>query len=227
MNRRTMHLVRWILADSIVLLGGCLLAGCRARVLSLSGHASEDASVSDAAAIAGLTCGDSGAGLGGPIGTPCTMDIEKDPAFGGFGVSEESLESCSASPSGAPVCLAYHFQGRATCPYGQSAQGLAPAGAHPCETPTGEPVDRAVQAQCVDRPSTSTVFWSCRCANPAGGTDDGNSYCTCPSETRCTQVVPALGSDPTAGAYCIPPAADYDPSQSCTSLCDPTSRPCP
>lgn len=227
MNRRTLRLVRSTLADAIVLFGGCLLAGCRAQVLSLSRHASEDSSVSDAAAIARLTCGDSGAGLGGPVGTPCTMDLEKDPAFGGSSATEVSLESCASSASGAPVCLGYHFQGRVTCPYGQSAQGLAPTGAHPCETPTGQPVVRAVQAQCVDRPAASAVFWSCRCANPAGRTDDGDSYCTCPSGTQCTQTVASLGSDPTAGAYCIPRAADYDAVQSCMSLCDPISHPCP
>ena len=161
------------------------------------------------------------------IGTPCELVEESDPSFTGSAVGEVSVESSSGQPSGAAVCIAYHFQGRASCPYGQPATGQT-SGRPPCSTPDGQPVVGSVDAQCLDRRAAGVVVWSCRCANDRGGTSDGASYCSCPSGTACTQSVLALGSDPDdlSGAYCLPPTAFYDAAHACTAQCDPVSNPC-
>jgi hypothetical protein len=219
MTLRTLHHAHSGVAGAIV-----LLAGCQSDVLSFGGHADQSLSVVEA-------CAASGPGAGA-IGTPCgPLAEESDPTFDGTNADEVSLQACSSSASGSAVCMAFHFQGRVTCPYGQNAQGRPPAGAQACETPSGKSVSGAVKPQCADRLAADTVFWSCRCANAGGRTDDGERYCTCPSGTACTQAVSALsttaGADPLAGSYCIPSGADYSAGQSCSLLCDPTAHACP
>jgi hypothetical protein len=157
------------------------------------------------------------------VGSPCVPAVETDPAFTGLVAQEVTVEP----GAGAAVCLANHFQGRVTCPYGQSADGGAPSGKG-CETPAGKAVTGLVEPQCADRPPTTFVTWSCRCANTAGQTNDGAEYCDCPMGTTCAQTVSSLGtaSDPTSGAYCVPVAAIM-PAQSCSVVCDATTHPCP
>ena len=162
------------------------------------------------------------------VGTPCVLDQELDTSFGGFDTQEIEVEGASGTPSGSAVCLGYYFQGRATCPYGQSADGGSPTGG-PCLTPDGKAVTAEVAPQCTTHLAASSVVWSCRCANPAGRTDDGDAYCSCPSGTACAQAVASLGTagDSLSGAYCVPDPDVAEGRGSCTVTCDPTAHPCP
>ncbi|MGH7269769.1 MAG: hypothetical protein ACREJ3_05000, partial [Polyangiaceae bacterium] len=150
------------------------------------------------------------------------------PAFEGYDYHELGLDPHGPSE----VCLVYHFRGREGCAYGQDADGQAPAGASPCKTPAGQSVVGPVAPQCADRQASQVVFWSCRCANAQGQTNDGDSYCTCPSNMSCVPTVSSLGTaDPSqahlAGAYCILPSAAWDGGPACTVSCDPMTAPCP
>jgi hypothetical protein len=181
----------------------------------------------------GSTTGDGGpSGTGGDggavVGTACTPASEDLPAFAGFNRMEVSLACVTGQPSGSPCCMTYEFQGRVTCPYGQDAQGAAPKGATACKTPDGIPVSGPVSPQCVERPAAKLVFWSCRCANENGRTDDGATYCTCPSGTSCAQTIKGVGAaeNDLSGAYCRPAGVDPMDAGACTT-CDPTSHPCP
>jgi hypothetical protein len=73
------------------------------------------------------------------------------------------------------------------------------------------------------------VFWTCRCDNDVGRTDDGDSYCTCPPSMTCAQLVASLGGEgpesEIAGGYCQPP--DAASGDVCGGECDPKTAPCP
>jgi hypothetical protein len=166
----------------------------------------------------------------GAIGAPCIPLVEGSTTFDGFIVQEVDLAGENwASPSGASLCIADHFQGRVTCPYGQDAQRRAPAGASPCTTPDGQAVEGAVRPWCTDRPASKTVTWSCRCANAKGDTNDGRPYCVCPASTTCTQLIPQVGAAEydLTGAFCVPNATAFDPNSACLTTCDPATHPCP
>lgn len=163
------------------------------------------------------------------IGERCIPSVEANPSFPGFVTGEISLEEQGAQHSGEPVCLTYHFQGRSTCPYGQDATGTPPTGASACTTPEGAPVEGEVRAQCTDRSPADTIYWSCRCANADGQTNDGDTYCACPSGFACNQIIADIGGPGSgvSGAYCIKDGTDYDPSNVCSTTCDPNANPCP
>lgn len=169
------------------------------------------------------TTADAGATHRAAIGAPCVPAAETRPAFGGASAKELDFTVSSADAGlEQPLCLAYHFQGRVTCPYGQDAAGSAPTGASPCTTPSGQPVTVAVRPQCVDRRAADTVFTSCRCASVDGGADPGVAYCTCPASMTCTPLV-TFGDN--AGSYCVGPRAAYDASTACTASCTPATCP--
>jgi hypothetical protein len=170
------------------------------------------------------------------VGTPCMPSDEYSATFSGFNVNKLTLDEGNPA-CGSMVCLVNHFQGRVSCPYGQAADGKGPTPASPCTVPgSSAPVTpqgparlgESVDSQCIDRSGTRAVYCSCRCANAEGKTDDGATYCACPSGFACTQVVPPLVSgDPSAGGYCIPEGTAFDPNKSCANTCSPTSNPCP
>jgi hypothetical protein len=186
---------------------------------------------------------------GARIGTPCVPAEEDDAAFPGFVATEVSIElpAPDADP-GVLVCLANHFRGRATCPYGQDEAGDAlpsvdgasggsfPSGVGPCVTPSGAPVTGGgsegalVEPQCADRRAAKVVTWSCRCESADGRTDDGATYCSCPDGTTCQQLVtpvgPVGGTPDISGAYCIPNGTDFDPFAACAQACDPSVTTC-
>jgi hypothetical protein len=58
------------------------------------------------------------------VGDPCTPEQEYDPTFLGFAAGEVNVESKSFDCQ-TRLCLANHFQGRVSCPYGQSSTGTA------------------------------------------------------------------------------------------------------
>jgi hypothetical protein len=65
----------------------------------------------------------------GGVGDPCTPEDEYDASFSSFSVLDGRIESRSFQCS-TRICLVNHFQGRVSCPLGQSAADI-----HPC---TGE-----------------------------------------------------------------------------------------
>jgi hypothetical protein len=160
------------------------------------------------------------------IGAPCLPLAESMTSFDGVASSEINLETRGVA-SGSPTCISYHFEGRVTCPYGQSAAGQGPACAGACRTPNGTTVIGMVQPQCVDRPASKYVFYTCRCADAQGATNN-DTYCTCPAGTTCKQMfAPLGGEDNFSGAYCLPDGlVDAGPS-ACSTRCDPLTAPCP
>lgn len=69
---------------------------------------------------------------GRAIGAACVPAEESDRTFQGFSVTDVSIEPTTGG-CGPNVCMLNHFQGRVTCPYGQTAPGEGPAG------PAGSP----------------------------------------------------------------------------------------
>jgi hypothetical protein len=159
---------------------------------------------------------------------PCVFGIEADPTFTGFDESQISVD-VAGHASGDLVCVANHFRGRATCPYGQDANGKDPKGAGPCQTTKGASVTGGqVSAQCTDRQAHEEMVWSCRCANAHGLATDGDNYCTCADGVACTQLVPPTGdpNDHVSGGYCLKDGRSFDPKIACMNTCDPSSYPC-
>jgi hypothetical protein len=181
-------------------------------------------------ACGGQTLGSGGGGDGGTgnppapagFGQACVPAREKLATFGGASPGEVNVDSNSPACGAGEVCLANHFEGRTSCPYG------GPSGS--CTVPgTGAPVTVKVLPQCTDRRAADTVYCSCRCANVAGRTDDGASYCNCANSFVCTQLVTSIGmpNDTFSGAYCMKPQTAYDPLNSCHTQCDKATAPCP
>jgi hypothetical protein len=180
------------------------------------------------------------------VGDPCIPEQEYDKSFTGFSIKEVNVESKSFQCQ-TRLCLVNHFRGRATCPYGQTTDGVGPIGdkgttVGSCVTPAGENVDgkdstgkvlddavRAkVEVQCRDRTADKAVYCSCRCANVDGKTDDGASYCACPDGFTCEQLVTSIGSLDTGltGGYCIKNGTKYNGSSVCGAECDPKNAKC-
>ncbi|HTB74012.1 MAG TPA: hypothetical protein VK762_12245 [Polyangiaceae bacterium] len=195
---------------------------------AIDGNVESDAAVPDGCAVESFDAGAYAKNSDeASIGAPCLPLRESNPSFDGFLSAETGLDP---APSGTATCLIYHFEGLVTCPYGQNAAGQAPACAAPCTTSTGQPVSGKVTPQCSARPASQTVVWSCRCANAQGMTNDGDDYCTCPSDTTCTQVIPSIGAaeDDVSGAYCLAPAVVVAPGTNvtCGAACDPVTQSC-
>ena len=71
------------------------------------------------AAIVVVTAGGAQGCAASGVGDPCIPETEYDPTFLGFNVGEVNVESKSFQCL-TRLCLVNHFQGRVTCPYGQS-----------------------------------------------------------------------------------------------------------
>ena len=152
------------------------------------------------------------------LGAPCVPSEELQPTFGSFGsadiVVDDSVSSCSSGN-----CLVNHFQGRASCPYGQDA------GSRECFIPGSnatKPVTVAVEPQLQERQANVAVICSCRCAGPDTGT-----YCKCPAAMECVELVPDLGfgASNLTGSYCIPMGSTYSTTNS-PDACDRPSLSC-
>ena len=153
------------------------------------------------------------------VGAPCAPVIETSSTFDGFRFSEVSVEAAAGDPSGAAVCIAYRFQGRTKCPYGQAEDGGG------CTTPDGTPVVGAVPPQCVDRRPSLAVVWSCRCSD-ANGQTSGGPYCDCPMGTACIQAVDQVATPSLSGGYCLPVAGGANAMPACTAQCSRDTNPC-
>jgi hypothetical protein len=133
---------------------------------------------------------------------------EYQQSFGGFDVNEVNVESGSVQCQ-TRTCLVNHFQGRVSCPYGQSEADLALAPNDPrrCRIPgksganDADAIGTAVKPQRVDRRADDAVYCSCRCDGP----DKNARYCDCPSGFSCTKLIDelGLGSSELTGSYCV------------------------
>jgi len=177
----------------------------------------------------------------GGVGDPCIPEDEYRSNFSNFAASEVYIESRSFQCE-TRVCLVNHFQGRVSCPYGQSPEdlNLPPDAPERCRIPgtdgveAGEAVDVPVKPWRVERAPDESVYCSCRCDGP----DPNAQYCECPSGYACEELVPELGSASEgtttrrqlAGSYCIKQGTKYQPSASeadCQSDRDSASCPEP
>lgn len=158
----------------------------------------------------------------GGVGDPCIPEDEYQTTFGGYDPSEVNVESRSFQCE-TRVCLVNHFQGRVSCPYGQTeadvpANPACPqctgnlAGTDPkrCRIPgtsgqlAEDIINVPVPAQLVRRTAAASpehggegvqdsVYCSCRCKNADGSKDDGARYCDCPSGFSCEKLIDDLG----------------------------------
>jgi hypothetical protein len=157
------------------------------------------------------------------VGDPCVPEEEYEPGFSGFSVEEVNAESRSFQCA-TRLCLVNHFQGRVSCPYGQTEQE---AGADPkCFIPdAATPVRAPVGPQLHSRRAADAVYCSCRCDGP----DPTARYCECPSGYACTELVPEfqLGQRELTGKYCVREGTQYDKSRlEPSAVCDRGSGDC-
>ncbi|MES1172878.1 MAG: hypothetical protein ABUL62_01025 [Myxococcales bacterium] len=145
------------------------------------------------------------------LGAPCVPADEWVSDFRGFSVNEVNIDD-RAPQCETNFCIVNHFQGRATCPYGQVAD------AGDCLVPDGsQPVTVSVDAQLVSRQANVAAVCSCRCDGDGPG-----PYCTCPESMQCEHLVDDLhlsNDSYLAGSYCIPKGSQYDSSMRDGPLC--------
>ena len=151
----------------------------------------------------------------GGVGDPCTPEEEYRADFSGFSDTKAAVESGSFQCK-TRLCLVNFFQGRTSCPYGQTEDDIERGpNAYRCRVPgtTDEWITVPVAPQLTGRRSDQTVYCSCRCQNAEGRTDDGARYCACPTGYDCEKLFDAFGStkQQVAGYYCIKHGTAYDP----------------
>jgi hypothetical protein len=148
------------------------------------------------------------AGAAAPVGAPCLPSEESQANFSGFALEEVSLDTESPwCDSG--ICVVNHFQGRVSCPYGQTDLDLM-SGPQCFLRGSNAGVKKAVDPQRIARRASDTVICSCRCDGPGDG-----PFCTCPSGTQCVALIQDLGlpsSADVAGSYCVTQGTTYDPT---------------
>lgn len=173
--------------------------------------------------------GETGGAQGGDaskeaIGTPCVPSEEQVSGFTAYDANEVTLD-VDHPACGGGLCVVNHFQGRVSCPYGQTEADLALPADDPrrCRItdadgrPTGEVVESAVPPQLLDRRAEDVVRCSCRCAGP----DPNADYCTCPSRMDCVELFEDFGfQNGFEGSYCIALGTTYDEDTAGTATCD-------
>lgn len=163
----------------------------------------------------------------GGVGDPCIPEDEYRQEFSSFAVTEVNVESKSFQCV-TRVCLVNHFQGRVSCPYGQTEAAVGLIDGTPaadgtdkklrCRIPGTDgslPQDQItvpVEAQLNERLADQAVYCSCRCAGP----DPNARYCECPSGYSCEELVKELGfskGSQLAGSYCVKSGTAFDPTR--------------
>lgn len=131
------------------------------------------------ATVAGSGCAPGG------VGDPCIPEAEYNTCFAGFSQTEVNTESRSFQCQ-TRLCLVNHFQGRVSCPYGQTAQGTGTLTCADGTTPMGGPPYVA----CTTAQQSATV---------------AGAFVGCPSEPTCT--IP--GGATVIGSATSPIAQEY------------------
>jgi hypothetical protein len=159
------------------------------------------------------------------VGDPCVPEQEYDPTFLGFAVGEVNVESKSFDCQ-TRLCLANHFQGRVTCPYGQTKTGGPPVPASNGVVPkdaNGNPIGACELPGSAPANPDGTVPANAAITGTPGDTTDGalvqpqcvqrNAqeavYCSC----RCANV---NGQTNDGAVYCACPSGF-----TCTQLVSP------
>lgn len=177
----------------------------------------------------------------GGVGDPCTPEDEYQRGFSGYAASEVNIESRSFQCE-TRLCLVNHFQGRVSCPYGQTKKELDTArqleedgrGSEIDETAfchipgtsdRGHRVDVEVKPQLVKRKAADSVYCSCRCNGP----DPNGRYCECPSGYTCSELLKDIGDKfgekELAGSYCVKSGTEYD-ENGASRTCDRSKMEC-
>lgn len=150
------------------------------------------------------------------LGETCVVASEYDPTFAGFWVGNVSTETQSAACESG-VCLVNHLQGRASCPYGQTADEAANAPA--CFVPGSlAPVTAAVPPQLLARREATASICSCRC----DGAGDG-PFCACPESMECVPLFGDIGLEgqvDVAGSYCVPKDTQFELTEQAGDVCN-------
>jgi hypothetical protein len=136
------------------------------------------------------------------VGKRCTPSDERQPYFSGFEVTEFAVD-VPADGCETNLCLVNHFQGRTSCPYGQTDSDAKGTSQTPeellCHVPgSAERVTVPVSRQFTRRRSADSVYCSCQC----GGPDPNGNYCACPTDFQCAKLTGAY-------AYCIKSGTEY------------------
>jgi len=178
--------------------------------------------------ISGLSAGTAAVGCTpGGVGDPCIPEDEYSLTFSGFGYAEANVESRSFQCE-TRVCIANHFQGRVSCPYGQTQDVITNIDNSPpgrCHVPAAPDLITApVAPQAMDRRAENTVYCSCRCE----GADKSAKYCSCPSGYSCLPLVPdlGLGQSQLAGKYCLKNGTEFTGNIG-GNLCNTATKSCP
>jgi hypothetical protein len=166
-------------------------------------------------------------GVFSKVGEPCFPREEAIDRFSGYAVSEMAVDFLSAdyNVSVGPFCLVYHFQGRASCPYGQTnsdIETLEPADPARCRLPlddgsmTTEPVVAAVLPQLTERQAEKTIYYTCACS----GNDKLREYCTCPKSMHCE---PQIASEQfSITGFCVRDDSVYNAGSLSPTVCSKT-----
>lgn len=173
----------------------------------------------------------------GGVGDPCIPEDEYRQQVPGYAVTEVNVESRSFQCE-TRVCLVNHFQGRVSCPYGQTqdqadacaASGCTSANGVGCRVPgtngedPNDTIHVAVSPQLLERSADDSVYCSCRCDGP----DSNARYCECPSGFACVELVEdlGLGGGQLAGSYCIKEGTRYNTGQKEGPECNPLQKNC-
>jgi hypothetical protein len=174
----------------------------------------------NAAEVGVLACAGSSAPTApSPLGSVCVPSLEQEPDFNGFTLSEVNVIEQSTCESG--LCLVAHFQGRVSCPYGQTQEDPSR-----CFLPGSDAnVTVQVPPQLVARPPSLASTCSCRCAGPGPG-----PFCACDADQECAELIADFGlpeSQAWAGSYCVPRGALDGWSDASDSVaCDPDTASC-
>jgi hypothetical protein len=145
-----------------------------------------------------------------PVGATCIPELEHRTEFSGFSMSQAIVETgnpaCDSS-----ICLVNHFQGRVSCPFGQSYSSVE-ASMPECFVPgSGAPVAVPVESMRLERAARFTTTCSCRCDGPGEG-----PFCACLEGTECAPIMGESGSEALnalAGSYCIPSGHAFGPNE--------------
>jgi hypothetical protein len=159
----------------------------------------------------------------GDVGAECLPEDEYSQDIQGFALDEVDAENRSFQCE-TRVCLVNHFQGRVSCPYGQTEQQ---AQSNPqCFVPdSSTPIRGAVSPQLLGRRARDAVYCSCRCNGP----DHNARYCDCPSGFSCQDLVPALGlgEGELTGSYCVREGTTFVSGQPISAaVCDASQQNC-